>query len=96
MSRIKFSNSCSKDWQCIPQKGIEYFTLNTADFGDVIYVVDESYFDVCSREPSNPHSSSGDCFIQVLSQISSVYEHDNNMTSIKFTLDNCSKINVLD
>ena len=68
-----------------------YFISNFADFGDAIYVVDETYFDVCSRGSSNHYSSiaTADCFIQVLSHTYvSVYEH--NTTSIKFTSDNNS------
>ena len=72
-----------------PKKDVNisiYFTSNIADFGEAIYVVDETYFDVCARIPNN---GSADCFIQVLSQTAvSTYEPD--MTSIKFTTDNYS------
>ena len=42
-----------------------FFTSNTADYGEAIYVVDETYFDVCARGPSV--MSTTECFIQILS-----------------------------
>ena len=67
-----------------------YFISNNASFGTAIYVVDETYFDVCSREPINPYSSTTNCFIQVLSQTLSSSTYD--IFSIMFVSEsnNCS------
>lgn len=69
-----------------------YFTSNIADFGHAIYVVDETYFDVCSRGLNNSHGNTADCFIQVLSQTKFSTQSVYNTTGIKFIphADNCS------
>lgn len=69
-----------------------YFISNNANFGTAIYVVDETYFDVCSREPINPYSSTTNCFIQVLSQTLSSLTLVCDTFSIMFIpgSDNCS------
>ena len=67
-----------------------YFKSNKADFGRAIFVVDETYYDVClSKTFSSVASPSTDCFIQVLSP-SRTINGKYNLTSINFVSDNSS------
>ena len=68
------------------------FDSNSANFGSAIYVRDETYFDVCSRNvySSIDSDASTDCFIQVLSS-SATYNHQYKLISIDFAKTNNSQ-----
>ena len=64
-----------------------YFISNSADHGEAIYVVDETYFDVCARGSntiSNTTASTAECFIQVLSE-SATLDDVYHLVSIEIT-----------
>ena len=72
-----------------------YFISNSADYGEHIYVVDETYFDVCARGSHSIYSttaSTTECFIQVLSQ-TTILVSEPNFISIQFT--NFSRLSIV-
>ena len=63
-----------------------YFTSNTAHYGSAVYVVDETYFDVCGGDHSTINStvtSNAGCFIQVFSEATALAEKS-SIISIEF------------
>ena len=68
-----------------------YFTSNLANFGEAIYVVDETYFEVCARGSKTIDSTTTTtvCFIQVLAERATLSELDkHNLVSVEFTPSN--------
>ena len=68
-----------------------FFKSNSADYGEAIYVADETYFDICARESntSSTTSRNGECFIQVLSPQATI-NHRYNLVSVEFMSNNNS------
>ena len=65
-----------------------YFDSNSAEYGEAIYVSDETYYDVCSRPMhSSSVSASTECFIQVISPQTTFY-HRYDLRSIHFAQSN--------
>ena len=66
------------------------FDSNSANFGNAIYVRDETYFDVCSRSVySSSASSTTECFVQVLSPLRT-FNYQYQLMSIEFAVGNGS------
>ena len=69
-------------------KNVLYFDSNSAEYGEAIYVSDETYYDVCSRPMhSSSVTASTECFIQVLSHQTTFY-HRYHLRSIHFAQSN--------
>ena len=68
------------------------FDSNSADFGNAIYIRDETYFDVCSRSvhSSGAYITSTECVIQVLSS-QATFNHQYELISIDFAKTNHSE-----
>ena len=74
-----------------------FFTSNSAHYGNAIYVVDETYFDVCARQSNTINStaaSSAECFFQVLSQ-SRPLIFEPNFISIEFNINSSSRSTIV-
>lgn len=68
-----------------------HFKFNFANFGDAIYVNDETYFDVCSRSTySSISSRSTECFVQVLSP-QATFTHRYELITLDFAMSNRSE-----
>ena len=67
---------------------ILYFDSNSAEYGEAIYVSDETYYDVCLRPMhSSSVTASTECFIQVISPQAKSY-HSYDLRSIYFAQSN--------
>ena len=64
-----------------------YFDSNSADYGKAIYVIDETYFDVCLK---NTYSNN-ECFLQVISTETTLNHHYDPI-SVEFATNNHSQI----
>ena len=66
---------------------ILYFDSNSAEYGEAIYVSDETYYDVCLRPMHSSSVTSTECFIQVISPQATSY-HSYDLRSIYFAQSN--------
>ena len=64
-----------------------YFDSNSADYGKAIYVIDETYFDVCSM---NTYTNN-ECFLQVLT-LGKTMDNHYNLITLYFANNNHSQV----
>ena len=75
-----------------------HFTSNSADYGEAIYVIDETYTEVCAAGRSttdklNVIDRTTECFIQVLSP-QTTKGHKYHLVSIEFTPSDITKSHI--